>query len=261
MVWQLRRVIEYARYVLANPLQVGMWSIADDGTPSAGVSRPAPDGAEMEATMSRVLATLGRLGFITVALCTALTMTIMSVAAADPVPGQITVTGSPMDPQGLVPSGVVYPSTTASVFDAADCDDGNFSCLAANGVVYPYGVPVPYATYAGYPGVVPSASYPVNGVVNPGVAPQNGYAVNYNYNYRYYGIPDAYFTSNGCAVGNYTCLFSKFGNGATVPVSFFAAIGCAPGDYACATNQSVFTNAGCTIGNYTCVYTKTGKNP
>ena len=98
--------------------------------------------------VTRATATLGSLGFIAVALCTALTITMMSVAAADPMPGQIAVTGSPMDPQGLVPSGVMYPPMTASVFDTADCDNGNFSCLAANGVVYPYGVPAPYANYA-----------------------------------------------------------------------------------------------------------------
>lgn len=227
--------------------------------------------------------TVRRLGLMAVALCAALTMTVMSVSAQQS--GVIYPTGGAVpssqgttyvpDPYANATNGALT-GPPAGYFTSVGCDVGNYSCLAANGGVYPYGVYGGYPGYGSYPGYggypsypgygsypgqpAPNVAYPGAGLP-PGGAPQTGYAMNYNFNFRYYGIPDAYFTSNGCAVGDYTCLFSKFGNGAMVPASFFAAVGCATNDYNCATSQTVFTNAGCTIGNYTCVYMKTGKNP
>jgi hypothetical protein len=227
--------------------------------------------------------TLRRVGLVVVALGAALAMTAMSVAAQQS--GTIYPTGGAVPAGGTTTVPDPYANATnaqltgaiPNYITATGCDADDYSCLAANGI-YPYGgypgypgYPAPYPGYPAYPGypgygapppgVVPSAPYPTGGVQPPGGAPLMGYAQNYNFSFRYYGIPDAYFTSNSCAVGDYTCLFGKMGNGAMIPASFFAAVGCATNDYACATSQTVFTNAGCTIGNYTCVYMKTGKKP
>ena len=249
--------------------------------------------------MHTITAILRRAGFMTVALCAVLALTTMSVAAQVNV-GGIYPTGAATYQGGTTSVGVYtdangnivspYQPTAAdfaavgcdagnfscfaanggnySGFNAAGCAAGNFSCLAANGVAYP-GYPgyTGYPGYSGYPGYVVNPGV-VPGVVYPNVGSQpapgpslTGYAANYNFSYRYFGIPDAYFTSNGCAVGDYTCLFGKMGNGATIPDSFFAAVGCPSGNFACATDQGVFTSKGCTIGDYNCVYTKTGKRP
>lgn len=152
--------------------------------------------------------------------------------------------------------------TGQNPFTLVGCDTGNYTCLAQKGG----------NVYGGYPGYGYSGyGFPGYGYGNPGFSygyaappsgpPLYGYALNYNFNFPYSGIPDSYFKNASCAVGDYTCLFGKLGMGVNLPDSFFAAVGCPTGNYACATSQTVFTNVGCTIGNYSCVYSKTGKMP
>ena len=102
------------------------------------------------------------------------------------------------------------------------------SDTASAQAIYPTYSYVNYS-YAGYPtAYYPSyTNYPVNYGYNYGYAPvySNVYTPVYNYaytqvNYGYsgyngfngygygynYGVPNRFFTSVGCAVGNYTCL-------------------------------------------------------
>lgn len=248
-----------------------------------------------------------RLGVVVLAGFFALTVTSLSVAAADPAPGTagvIYTTGSAGYQQAIADSraqqylsyygyGYGYNNyyggtpfyyngspTGQNVFTAVGCDTGNFSCLASKGVANPYGYGYNNYAYTGYNSYnygynAPTYGYNTyaypgynaynygysNGYTTGGAAPLVGYALNYNFNFPYSGLPNTYFSTANCAVGNYTCLFGNLGTSASLPNSFFDAVGCTQGNYACATDQSVFTSKGCTIGNYACVFSKTGKTP
>lgn len=261
----------------------------------------ARERAEKGNTVFGLKSIVQRLGIVVLAGFFALTVTGLSVAAADPAPGQVGViynTGSAAYQQtaadvraqqylgyygyGYGYNGYGYNNyyggtpfyyngspVGQNVFTSVGCDTGNFSCLASKGVANPYGygynnygysAPVyGYSTYA-YPGYN-AYNYGYTNTYATGGTPLYGYALNYNFNFPYSGLPNNYFTTANCAVGNYTCLFGNLGMSASLPNSFFDAVGCAQGNYACATDQSVFTSKGCTIGNYACVFSKTGKTP
>ena len=241
--------------------------------------------AEKRSTVSSLKSTVQRLGIVILAGFFALAVTGLSVSAADPAPGQVGViynTGSAVYQQsaadlratqylGYYGYGFTgYNNYNGSpngqnIFTSVGCDTGNFTCLATKGVGNPYGYNnnnfygygTPYSGYNNY-------AYPGYNSYNYGYtggAPLYGYAMNYNFNFPYSGLPNNYFTNANCAVGNYTCLFGNLGMSASLPNSFFDAVGCPQGNYACATNESVFTSKGCTIGNYACVFNKTGKTP
>jgi len=261
--------------------------------------------AEKRSIVSGLKSIGQRLGIVILAGFFALTVTGLSVSAADPAPGQVGViynTGSAVYQQsaadlratqylgyygygygyngyGFTGYNNYYGGTPfyyngspngQNIFTSVGCDTGNFTCLGTKGVGNPYGgfnnnnnnfygYGTPYGGFNSY-----NYAYPGFNSYNYGYtggAPLYGYAMNYNFNFPYSGLPNNYFTNGNCAVGNYTCLFGNLGMSASLPNSFFDAVGCPQGNYACATNQSVFTSKGCTIGNYACIFNKTGKTP